>query len=177
MERISKKTIERLKARDKEAFSEIFLLYKDRVYYFALKYVKNHQDAQDIVQDTFIRCLEKIHLFSGSTQSFNLWFMTIAKNQILNYIRDKRRRNELCILNDELVYSRRSTADLTLEELELEEIRKLIGEHKYFMLIKRYVFGETIKEIAKDQNKSTESIRREIKEAFAIIKKYKGKGN
>lgn len=172
MERVNINTIKKLKEKDIEAFNEVFEAYNDLLYFHALYYVKNECDAQDIVQDIFLRLLRKIHLFNENS-SFHTWFMILARNQIYNFIREKRNRKSFCELNEDLVKSYPSDAVYSELPLELDEIKDILGERRFAMLVYRFVHNLTFKEIAKIFNISRETARREVAESVKITKAYK----
>ena len=74
--------------RDNEAaFSELYVRYKDKLYYFCLHLLKSKEEANDIVQEIFIRLWES-RSFINPELSFSSFLYTMARNRILNYFRD-----------------------------------------------------------------------------------------
>ena len=63
MGKIGLRTVIEFRNGNKEAFEEIFYTYKDTLYYVSYFYVKNYDDANDCVQEIFIRLIDKIHLY------------------------------------------------------------------------------------------------------------------
>ena len=59
MDFVEEDLISRLKANDQEAYNHIFLTYYMELYYIALKYLDDTEDAKDMVQSTFIKIWEK----------------------------------------------------------------------------------------------------------------------
>lgn len=176
MERVSKKIIYRLKHGDKDAFEDVFIIYKDRIYYFAFKYLKNHQDSQDIVAETFLHAIENINQFSGLAVCFNMWIMTIAKNCIIDLLRKKKRDNDFYKFSNDDVEDAPDQCPV-VDDIEIIDIKEFLGERLFDILLRKFVYGETLKTIAKAYNTSTESIRREIKHALKKLKRYKEKGS
>lgn len=77
---IDTKYVKLLQQGDSEAFEEIFRFYKDSIFYFALSFVKNRADAEEIVQDTFIQALRYINDLEKPS-SFHSWIHKIAYNK------------------------------------------------------------------------------------------------
>ena len=74
---------------DTQAFSELYLRVHKAVYGFALSIVKNQHDAEDVMQDTFL----KVDAAAGSYQSKGkpmAWVLTIARNLALEKLRERR---------------------------------------------------------------------------------------
>jgi len=61
---------------------------------FAMKLTANRDDANDLLQDTFLRALKYRHHFEDST-NLRAWTFTIMKNTFINHYRKKTRRNTI----------------------------------------------------------------------------------
>ena len=72
------------------AFTELFQLYETQVYRLALTILRNEHDAQDAVQDVFLRVFEQIKRYEGRA-SFKTWLTTI----VVNMCRDRLRRRKV----------------------------------------------------------------------------------
>jgi RNA polymerase sigma-70 factor (ECF subfamily) len=72
------------------AFSELFQEHEAQAYRLALTILRHEQDAQDAVQDAFLRVFENIKRFEGNS-SFKTWFTRI----VVNICRDRIRRNKV----------------------------------------------------------------------------------
>lgn len=80
--------IVRLKSNDREAYNYIFRTYYMELYYIALKYLDNTEEAKDLVQSTFIKIWEKrLSLIAG--QSIKPYLFTIHKNNCLDKLKNK----------------------------------------------------------------------------------------
>ncbi|MDF1543716.1 MAG: sigma-70 family RNA polymerase sigma factor [bacterium] len=72
--------IARAKAGDFSAFSALIDKHKSRIYGLARKLAGNDQDAEDIMQDTFLKAIDKIGQFRGEA-AFGTWLYSIALNE------------------------------------------------------------------------------------------------
>lgn len=80
------------KAGSEEAFDHLVERYLDAAHAVALGILKHHQDAEDAVQDAFIRALERIdQLEPGS--DFGPWFYRVVRNVSLNLLRHEKLRD------------------------------------------------------------------------------------
>lgn len=88
----------RLKAGDAEAFGELYEYYRPRVYRFASKLLQDADQAEDIVQETFLKARAAIQSLN---QSFSLvsWLLTITRNEVYGQLR-KRRSNGQANVDD-----------------------------------------------------------------------------
>jgi RNA polymerase sigma-70 factor (ECF subfamily) len=81
------------KAGSKDAFSELQNLYSRRLYNTVLRITKNHEDAEDVLQETFLRVHLALGGFEGRS-SFYSWASRIAINSALMVLRRRRARPE-----------------------------------------------------------------------------------
>ncbi len=71
-----------------EYFSEIYEMYVDAIYRFVYGKTYDKELSEDIVSNTFLKALEKIHTFKNTQDSnFRAWLYRIAYNQILDTLR------------------------------------------------------------------------------------------
>ena len=79
---------------DPEAFKELMTKYGSRVFRIAIKITRNHEDAEEVSQDSFARAFLHIDTFRGDSR-FYTWLVRIAINQSLMKLRTHRRREML----------------------------------------------------------------------------------
>ena len=84
-----KTLVERAKQGDKAALSQLVHKYSERVYNLALRILRNREDAEDVLQETFLTVIEKSHTFDGRS-SFFTWIYRIATNASLMRLRKKK---------------------------------------------------------------------------------------
>lgn len=78
------------------AFEELHRLYSNRLYKRIVSITRNREDAEDALQDTFLRAFVAIDSFEGKSQFFT-WLTTIAINSALMTIRRHRTRAEVSL--------------------------------------------------------------------------------
>ncbi|GAB2700538.1 RNA polymerase sigma factor SigW [Paenibacillus thermoaerophilus] len=76
---------------EREAFAELVGLYQDKLYHLAYRMLYQAQEAEDIVQETFLRVYANLHRYD-ETQKFSTWIFRIATNLCIDRIR-KRKAN------------------------------------------------------------------------------------
>lgn len=84
--------IKNLQAGQEEAFQKLVALHKDRLYNAALGFLQNEADAEDAVQEVFIKAYQNIKGFKGEA-SLSTWLYRIAVTHSLDVLRKKKRRN------------------------------------------------------------------------------------
>lgn len=80
-----KEIIERVKNGDKKAYDLLVLKYQQRVINLISRFVKNHADALDISQETFIKAYKALPNFRGES-AFYTWLYRIAVNTAKNHL-------------------------------------------------------------------------------------------
>ncbi len=74
--------------RDK-AFTDLVTRYQERVYFHIRRLVIDHDDANDVVQNTFIKAWQGLHRFRGDAQLYT-WLYRIATNESLTFLKRKK---------------------------------------------------------------------------------------
>lgn len=83
--------IQRAQARDEAAFEQIMRLYADRLYNYLLRMVGNPTDAEDLLQEVFVRAYQGLPRFDGRA-SLSTWLYRIATNLCIDHQRRRARR-------------------------------------------------------------------------------------
>ncbi|MFA6440449.1 MAG: sigma-70 family RNA polymerase sigma factor [Bacteriovoracaceae bacterium] len=138
---------------NEQAFNILVLRYKEKIYWIVRRMVPDHDEADDITQNVFIKAYHSLRTFKGDS-SFYTWIYRIAINLSLNEIRRKKIRRTFTI--DEEVHQVQTQDAQPLELLEQQEQSRQIREaieklpdkqKKVFML--RYYEELPYEEIAK----------------------------
>ena len=84
--------IAQLKSNAVEAFDRLIEQYGDRLYWHIRRVVVNHEDAEDVLQETFVRAYTSIADFRGETESsLTAWLYKIATNIAIGALRKRKR--------------------------------------------------------------------------------------
>jgi RNA polymerase sigma factor (sigma-70 family) len=74
---------------DTNAFAYLVDRYKNLTYTVAMKIVRNHEDAEEVAQDSFIKAYSQLHTFKGESK-FSTWLYTIVYRNSITKIRKKK---------------------------------------------------------------------------------------
>ena len=99
--------VDRVRAGDTNAFNFLVLRYQNRVAALVARFIKYHQEVEDVTQEAFIKAYRALHLFRGES-AFYTWLYRIAVNTAKNSLVARGRRPP--------------TSDLDAGEAELVEI-------------------------------------------------------
>ncbi|MDZ7897069.1 MAG: sigma-70 family RNA polymerase sigma factor [Arcicella sp.] len=78
------------------AFNQLVKTYQQKIYWHIRKMVIDHDDADDLTQETFIKAWKNLDNFKGESQLFT-WLYRIATNESLNHLTKKKRRLSVSI--------------------------------------------------------------------------------
>ena len=91
-------------------FNEIVKDYSERVYWHVRRFVNNHEDADDLVQEIFLKIWTALPSFRGDAQLFT-WVYRIATNETLNWLRREKIRSALRFTTIDAEMERRIDSD------------------------------------------------------------------
>lgn len=171
MGRVKLRTIIDFRNGDKQAFEEIFYAFKDILYYFSYLYVHNYDDANDCVQEIFIKIINTIDKFKDSLSQFDTWVYSTARSTVLNFIRTKKRYEARIVLDDELVANYISR-DYTELNHTLYDLEKVLGKDLYVIYILRTAYDVTFDNIATLLDTNRENVRRKYLQSVKIVEEF-----
>jgi RNA polymerase sigma factor (sigma-70 family) len=90
----------RNEATKEKAFSELIKRYQERLYWHVRRMVINHDDANDILQNVFIKVWKSLADFREEA-NFYTWLYRIGTNETLTYLEQQKRRSSVSISDDE----------------------------------------------------------------------------
>jgi RNA polymerase sigma factor (sigma-70 family) len=94
---IETELIELLKQKDRAAFKKIVDTWQEMVYNTAVGILQNAEDAEDVMQETFIQVFESISTFKGESK-FSTWIYRITVSKAMDHIRKKKRKKRFAFI-------------------------------------------------------------------------------
>lgn len=171
MDKITNSVIKRLQEKDEDAFRIIFYEYNTKLFYLAYSITKNVEDAEDCVQEIFLKILNNIKYFDGSKSAFNTWVINIAKRYLFDFVKMKSAHMEKLILNPLVLYCKNVQANYD-KEILLSEIEKHIGEENYKILILKKGYNFTFKEISEQLNMHPSKVKTLFYDSYKKARAY-----
>jgi len=92
------KLVKRAQGGDLEAYDELIRRYQERIYATIYHMTANHEDTNDIAQETFIKAYQALKSFQGDS-SFLTWVYRIAVNKTINFLKQRKNKTHMS-LND-----------------------------------------------------------------------------
>lgn len=144
----------RTETTQKRAFELLVNTYKEKLYWHIRRIVLDHDDADDVLQNTFIKVFRNINGFKGDSKLYS-WMYRIATNEALTFIKSKSKN--LGINNAEVhdVLVQKLESDVYFEgdyiQLQLQKAiatlpdkQKLVFNMKYFQELKYEEISEIL---------------------------------
>lgn len=145
---------------DLAAYDDLVRRYQERIYATIYHMTSNHEDANDLAQDTFIKAHQALKSFKGGS-SFYTWVYRIAVNKTINFLKQRKNRTHMS-LNDldfnaehdpdlvALVSDKTPRRDASLAELQekLNEAMQKLSEPHRLVVTLHDVQGLAHEEIA-----------------------------
>jgi len=90
--------VDRARGGDLRAYDELIKRYQERIYATVYHMTANHEDANDLAQESFIKAYHALKSFKGGS-SFYTWLYRIAVNKTINFLKQRKNRQHMS-LND-----------------------------------------------------------------------------
>lgn len=90
--------VNRARHGDLKAYDELVRRYQERIYATIYHMTSNHEDANDLAQESFVKAFQALKSFKGGS-SFYTWLYRIAVNKTINFLKQRKNRQHMS-LND-----------------------------------------------------------------------------
>ncbi|SDG47675.1 RNA polymerase, sigma subunit, SigY [Fontibacillus panacisegetis] len=166
-----KERIKQAKQGDANALALLIQHHYSYVYKYLVKVTMDPKAAEDLTQDTMMKCMENIHRYDG-TSAFSSWLMTIATRLFIDLTR-RRKRERQWLVQDGGLNRLKWHFEANHEEWSdfLELMFRLSPEHRIAILLKHY-YGYSYDEIGSMLNIPAGTIKSRV--AYGIRELRKG---
>ncbi len=124
------------------AFNQLVRKYQERIYWHIRKMVVDHDDADDVVQEVFVKVWKNLHTFRQDARLYT-WIYRIATNECLNFLKKKKRASFFSITDyqdvlvsklDQNVHMDGDFIEMKLQKaiLTLPDKQRMVFNMKYF---------------------------------------------
>lgn len=111
---------------DEKAYKELVDKYQRAIYYHILKMIRDREQVEDLVQETFVKAFDNLNSYS-TNYAFSTWLYRIATNHTIDYLR-KKKLQTLSI--DEPVKTRDGDMQMQLPDDSAETDRQIIRKQR-----------------------------------------------
>nr|WP_164670419.1 RNA polymerase sigma factor [Virgibacillus doumboii] len=161
------KLVKKAQKGDEKAFLKLFQEYEIDIYRMAFLYVKNKDDALDVVQETAYRSFKKISTLKNP-DVFKSWLIKIATSCATDMLRKKKK---VIHLNPEKTdFPDSSDDDLPLS-LSLQDLLGTLDESEKNIILWKYYYGYTLKEISEIEGTPLGTVKSVLYRSLARLRK------
>ncbi|MGB5667047.1 MAG: RNA polymerase sigma factor [Maribacter sp.] len=140
--------VEQCKAKDRKAQMQLYKQYCEGMFCVAMRFVQNSDDAEDVVQESFIKAFQRIHQFKGEV-TFGAWLKRIVINKSIDFL--KSRKNKLIELDENYMHIEEDDDWTVDNDMTIDKVKRTIGllPEKYKYVVMMFLIeGYDHKEIA-----------------------------
>src|SRR5262245_8935053 len=125
--------VKRARRGDLTAYDDLVRRYQERIYATVYHMTANHEDANDVAQEAFIKGFQALKSFKGGS-SFYTWVYRIAVNKTINFLKQRKNRSQMSL--DDLDFNAEHDPDLVAlvsektprREINLSELQEKLNE-------------------------------------------------
>ena len=137
---------------DKEtAFRELVSQYKERLYWQIRNMVLDHDDTDDVLQNTFVKIFRNINSFKGDSK-LHTWMYRIAANESITFLNKKAKRNNVSIENMKDNALRKLESDVYFEgdaiQLQFQKAIATLPERQRLIFTMKYFEDHTFEQLS-----------------------------
>lgn len=158
-------------------FEEIFNTHKERVFSICLRYLQQQQEAEDAVQEVFVKIFYKLDSFKAESQ-IGTWIYRIAINHCLDILKSKKRKQQMMRF---VAYLPFVSENFGLEESKLEDKEayhrlnaklQLLPEKQLTAIVLNKLEGFSIEHVAQIMNLSYKAVESLLQRGKQNLQKH-----
>jgi len=176
------KIIARALGGEQLAYQELLLKYQKTVFHIILKIIRNADDAQDLVQETFMRAFKTLESYRSEFR-FSTWLCKIAANCSIDYLRKKKIK---AFSMDKPIETKNGTVEVEFRDkganpeeymlrkqklISIEEAIESLPEKYKEVIVYRHHDDKSYEEIAKIMDIPIGTVKARIFRARELLKK------
>ena len=165
---------------DRDALRRLYEGHREQVYRTAYRYCRSVQDAEDVMQETFLRAFSRIRTFDfRASAGFSSWLVSICINSAIDHLRRRERRNDrkyasLSALRQDVPSHNPSPEDAEIRRQAFEKIRdnlRILSPQQRVVFDMRYDRHMDIKDIAACLECSESNVKTQIFRSLKRLRK------
>ncbi|MBP9995919.1 MAG: sigma-70 family RNA polymerase sigma factor [Lachnospiraceae bacterium] len=158
-------------ATETNTIEDIYIRYHDKVVNFIMRKVSNHDLAEDLASDVFLKVAQKYSTFDSSKASVSTWIYTIAQNRVIDHYRTNHISDEL---QDE-IHSESNIEETLLNNETLEELAcalEKLPERERTLIVLHYYNEKSLKEVALQMGMSYANAKIVHRKALQMLQQH-----
>ena len=153
--------VQNVKCGKESDYRYIVNFYEKKIYITVFRLVRQHDIAQDLVQEIFLKVFYNIHKYKA-TVSFNAWLYRLVVNQCYDYLRKHPKQP---VLKEVELIDKQSPEKMILQKEQLQHLNQLLDtldKTEYFILVLRYINELSYEEISEVLQISLNDVRNKL---------------
>lgn len=154
--------IERAKAYDKMAISELYQRHAEAVFRYIYYRVSDQTVAEDLVGEVFVRALEALPGYQDSGTPFVAWLYRIAHARVVDHYRRQKVR-KVALLNDDLLADDQSSPEHSIDDqIDAQQIQQALAhltEEQQQVISFRFIAQYSVAEVAQIMKKTEGAVK------------------
>ncbi|MBS1510950.1 MAG: sigma-70 family RNA polymerase sigma factor [Bacteroidetes bacterium] len=161
-----------LKTRSRQGFEILYEHYSNAMLGVINTIVKNTDDAENLLQDSFVKIWNNIEQYDSSRGRLFTWIITICRNTALNFLRSNENIRKTSIQNDELgVHTERLIAEpAPTDHIGISKLVEKLDEKHQVVINLIYFWGYTQQEVAKQLGLPLGTVKTRTRTALQMLK-------
>ena len=167
---------------DQKAYRILFENHKQAIYHIIVKIVRNNEEAQDLVQETFIKAFSSLKSYNP-TYRFTTWLYKIAANSSIDHIRKRKlqtfsldqpvdtKDGQLSVEVPDMSYHPERDLSAKRQNLSISEAIESLPEKYRQVIVKRHQEDKSYEEIAEYLGVPVGTVKARIFRARELLKK------
>lgn len=147
---------------DEVALGELARLVSARMLSIARSIVQDRALADDVVQESFIKIVDKAHRFKAGTNGY-AWICKIVQNTALNMLRKRKRIADIDEFYD--IAAASDVAEQSAQSLAIEQAMSVLDKQEKLLVYQKYFMDYTVRDSAKATGLSKSTVARKIADA------------
>lgn len=158
------------------AFNELLRKYQQKIYWHVRRMVINHDDADDLVQDIFIKVWRNLEKFREDAQLYT-WLYRIATNECITFLNKKKLKNNISLDDESSSYLSETLSDTSYfdgdkAQLKLQQALLILPEKQRLVFNMKYFDDLKYDEISEILGTSVGALKASYHLAVKKIEKY-----
>ncbi len=162
--------VEQCKANNRKAQMQLYKQYCEGMFCVAMRFLKNEDDAEDVLQESFVKAFQRIDQFKGEV-TFGAWLKRIVVNRCIDFLKSK--RQHMVELNEGYMHITEDNDWSVENDVNISDVKKAIDElpEKYRYVVQLFlVEGYDHSEISEILNISETASRTRLLRGKAQLK-------
>lgn len=163
------KIIKRLKDKSEKYYKLVYYQYSNLIFYLAFDILNNKEDAEDVMQTTFIKFFRNIDYISEESSIKSL-LCRICKNEAIDLYRKKANSKE--VYNEQLLDNKKDESVDQSKASLLLTLENTLNKQEAHIIALKIIYDFSFQEIAEEINESIGSVQAKYYKAIKKLKKY-----